>query len=137
MGAERSVALVAFSAVAALGGVGSSPALGAVITFYGFDSAAVGGPHPNSDAARLNFLSQLVPGTVGIEDFEGDSTGSFLGGSRTLAFPPTADSGTLQSLATFSADIMNVSFPGAFGPILEQTGFSSEPRVTPVSLNLP
>ena len=53
---------------------------------------------------------------MGIEDFEGDSTGSFLGGSRTLAFPPTADSGTLQSLATFSADIMNVSFPGAFGP---------------------
>lgn len=116
MSIKKSVIMAALSIGVAMTAFGGGPAQASVLTFYGFDASAVGGPHPNSDAARASFLSQLTPSSVGVEDFEGQATGSFLGGSRALTFPPTALSGTLQSLATISAEITDTFFPGAAGP---------------------
>ncbi len=70
-----------------------------VQTFFGSDlGAGPGGPHPNSDAARVTFLANVLPASVGTEDFESVSLGAFPGGTRSIAFPSTAVTGTIQDL---------------------------------------
>ena len=104
--------LRALTAVAACY-ITSAPA--AVTTFYGLDQASgAGGAHPNSDAARASFLAALSSAVVGVEDFEGDDTGSFLGGSRALSFGGSGITGTLQSLGTLSGGIRQTG-GGGFG----------------------
>ncbi len=86
--------------------LGSGPlATAGVITFYGFDPAAgPGGAHPNSDAARAAFVAALAPGTVGVENFEGDP---LVGGVIRMAFPPTGVTGTSTPSATLYASVSN------------------------------
>ena len=70
-----------------------------VQTFFGIDyGVGPGGPHPNSDAARGTFLANVLPVSVGTEDFESVEVGSFPGGTRSITFPPTAVTGTIQDL---------------------------------------
>ena len=101
----------------AIAGLVSIPASAAITTYYGFDAGAFGGPHPNSDAANQAFLGQVLPATVGVETFEGDSVGSFRGSSITLAYAPTGITGVMQGLATSVAEVSNVSSPGVIGSI--------------------
>lgn len=75
----------------------------AMTTFFGVDSQPNGGtipisPRPNSDAARADFLSQLVVfGTEDFEGFTGGTSGGGLGDEAPLAlnFGP-AGTGTLE-----------------------------------------
>jgi len=67
--------------------------------FYGFDAAAgPGGLHPNSDAARSQFLAALDGGTIGVETFESLPVGHIgyvgLSSGRTLTFPPSSVTAT-------------------------------------------
>lgn len=91
---------------------GSSAADAAFTTFYGFDPAAgPGGAHPNSDAARAAFVAALAPGTVGVENFEGDP---LVGGVIGVAFPPTGVTGTSTPLANQFASVSGAVDGGFF-----------------------
>lgn len=92
-----------------------APAVGtaATTTFYGFDSAAgPGGPHPNSDIARTNFLSALLPAVAGVESFETHANGSFLNSSINVSYPATAVTGTIVDQPSdpgFLADVQSTN----------------------------
>ncbi|HOL65711.1 MAG TPA: PEP-CTERM sorting domain-containing protein [Accumulibacter sp.] len=73
--------------------------------FYGLDQRSGGGPRPNSDAAHASFLGALNGANIGIETFEDNPLGSFLGGAVRLDFAGTALTGNLRSLSTLQSDI--------------------------------
>ena len=92
----------------------SITASGASLTFYGLDNGVGAGPHPNSDAARANFVSHIWPDTLGTENFEGDPTMNFHGGTVGVTFPPTSVAGTVVDLSTIHAEIQNGSISSVF-----------------------
>lgn len=92
------------------------PAGATMSTYYGID-LGVGGPtgaHPNSDAARAAFFSNIAIGSVGTETFESHPLGSFFGGSTTLSFAGAGATGTLVSLSTVAATVLDTFDATAF-----------------------
>ncbi len=88
--------------------------------FYGFDAAAgAGGAHPNSDAARSQFLAALDGSTIGVETFESVTLGHIgytgLSSGRTLTFPATSVTATAIDFdLTSTTTIANAPGPGNF-----------------------
>ena len=84
-----------------------------VITFYGFDQASgPGGPTPNTDAAHASFIAALAPSTVGVENFESSTVGSFNGGTLSVSFPATSITGTITANDTDYALVANSNDAG-------------------------
>ena len=88
--------------------------------FYGFDAAAgPGGLHPNSDAARSQFLAALGGSTIGVETFESVTLGHIgyvgLSSGRTLTFPTTSVTATAIDFdLTSTTTIANTPGAGNF-----------------------
>lgn len=103
--------------VSALFSVAALPAFADVYTFYGIDLGSGPGSdvRPESDAAREDFLSAIVPGTVGIEDFEDETVGPIpTAASIGLEFPATATTGLLLMQSGFAGSVEEADLAGVF-----------------------
>jgi len=81
--------------------------------FSGLDNGAgPSGPTPNSDAAHNAFLSNLVPGSVGIQDFDATATGSIPGSGIIIGFSGTSVTATVTPIS--NSEITAVNQFGAF-----------------------
>src|SRR4051812_45116453 len=104
-----------------------------VQTYFGIDyGVGPGGPHPNSDAACVAFLANVFPGSFGTENFETVAVGSFPGGTKSVTFPPTGVTGTIQDLVNGAtanpAAIRNTPDPPHWFAISGTTYFFTEAR---------
>lgn len=103
---------------AALLAVAAAPALADVLTFHGIDLAVGPGDdvRPESDAAHADFLAALVPGTIGVEDFEDDTVGPIaVAASIGLEFAGTPTTGELLIQSTFTGSVEGANSAGLFG----------------------